>query len=497
MKYFVRCLILILFIAVQAEAAIGENAITSGPDGNLWHLQDDRNNVARITTMGTVTQFPIPTPRSVVGFGSSITTGPDGNLWFTESSVDKIGRITPTGSITEFSLPLHGHSLYIKGDGIRSSPTSITAGPDGNLWFTDDEGNSIGRITVKGRVTKFSLPKGSRPNGIAAGPDGNLWFTNSFGNKIGRITVKGAITYFTTPTADPDLESITSGPDGNLWFTEYGANKIGRITAKGRVKEFPIPTKEGSPASITVGPHGNLWFIERADNYKICKITMKGIVTEYPLPKKVHPASLTVGPDGNLWFSEGFGYNKIGRITTSGAVTEFADMSSEEYAGYKEAHFCDDVVKRVCKEIQPGGGRLTRCLREHENELPPRCKTMISIPKKARLIARVRMLHKAVMTRDAAAWYAMLPPYEQATVSLEAFKKNMGLDKANSSKVTGSFHLEKICYPCMNMGGNRLRCVLSTVFKANGHEQHMSEMWEYVVGDWYWGIFGEFPCGER
>ena len=32
-----------------------------------------------------------------------ITTGPDGNLWFTEYNGDRIGRITPPGEVTEFA----------------------------------------------------------------------------------------------------------------------------------------------------------------------------------------------------------------------------------------------------------------------------------------------------------------------------------------------------------------------------------------------------------
>src|SRR5260370_10898406 len=55
----------------------------------------------------------------------------------------------------------------------------ITAGPDGNLWFTD-EGNKIGRITTAGIVTEFPIPTASsRPSGITAGPDGNVGVTES------------------------------------------------------------------------------------------------------------------------------------------------------------------------------------------------------------------------------------------------------------------------------------------------------------------------------
>ncbi len=63
----------------------------------------------------------------------------------------------------------------------------ITAGPDGNLWFTAGETSQIGRITPGGQITLFRLPRAqSDPFGITAGPDGTLWFTEA--SKIGRIT---------------------------------------------------------------------------------------------------------------------------------------------------------------------------------------------------------------------------------------------------------------------------------------------------------------------
>jgi hypothetical protein len=65
------------------------------------------------------------------------------------------------------------------------------------------------------------------PAGITAGPDGNLWFTELQEGMIGRITPTGAVKEF--PLADPNsqLGDITVGPDGNLWFTGFETGKIG------------------------------------------------------------------------------------------------------------------------------------------------------------------------------------------------------------------------------------------------------------------------------
>jgi hypothetical protein len=123
--------------------------------------------------VGTVTEIPIPTANSGP---AGITAGPDGNLWFTENGGNKVGIITPAGAVSETSpLPSSG-----------SGPAGITAGPDGNLWFTEFTGNRVAKLTTGAVLSEASLPSsGSGPAGITAGPDGNLWFTEFTGNRLG------------------------------------------------------------------------------------------------------------------------------------------------------------------------------------------------------------------------------------------------------------------------------------------------------------------------
>jgi len=131
-----------------------------------------------------------------------ITAGPDGNLWFTEGSPagqhDHIGRITPAGAITEFPLPSQG-----------SGPYGITTGSDGNLWFTEQSG-TIGRITTGGDVSEFTIPTvPSTPQGFAitAGPGDTIWFTEFQGNKIGRLHLADIPSHAptSTPTVPPPV----------------------------------------------------------------------------------------------------------------------------------------------------------------------------------------------------------------------------------------------------------------------------------------------------
>lgn len=61
-----------------------------------------------------------------------------------------------------------------------------------------------------GTINEFFLPAGSGdPIGITAGPDGNLWFT-AF-TAIGRITTSGGVTGFPVPQSLSEPQFITAG----------------------------------------------------------------------------------------------------------------------------------------------------------------------------------------------------------------------------------------------------------------------------------------------
>jgi hypothetical protein len=186
---------------------------------------------------------------------TSITTGPDGNLWITQagsSIVNFIHRLNPTtGAISSFLTPSTG-----------TTPNGITAGPDGNLWFTELDGQRIGQITPAGAITEFPIPGSfSGPSGITTGPDNNLWFTELVGS-IGRITPAGSVSQFVIPNGSvfSSSDSIASGSDGNLWFTVQ--DKIDRITPAGVISQMavlPNPTQNDALLrKIAAGPDGNL-----------------------------------------------------------------------------------------------------------------------------------------------------------------------------------------------------------------------------------------------
>jgi virginiamycin B lyase len=228
--------------------------ITNGPDGAVWTGDDNSTTIYRTTTTGTTTSFETGEPMTAV------TTGPDGALWFTaghfvdflnQSALDKIRRITTSGTETLFPLPTP--------DAVgQGGLPGIVAGPDGALWFTDIGNNKIGRITTAGAITEFPVPTANALVSSAApvaGPDGAIWFVER--SKIGRITTSGAVTEFALP-ANQSPSSIAAGPDGALWYTDSGTNSLGRINTAGNVStETAIPgaaTGFDTPQQLVLGP---------------------------------------------------------------------------------------------------------------------------------------------------------------------------------------------------------------------------------------------------
>jgi len=310
----------------------GPSALITGPDGNLWVLADGNSNggsVSVVATDGTLLHtYPIPTN----GAGAmALTLGPDGNIWFTEYFTDKIGKVTPTGTITEYPIPnaTGGNAPVDMTNpsgpaGVEASPSSIVAGADGALWFTEESSDSIGRITTGGTITQYPTP-GLQPSSIARGPDGAIWFTDdSVNNTVDRLNLdpKGNATFseFTIPQSFGVPTGLTTGPDGALWFAESLSNVVGRITTGGAVTEFPILGNLVSPQGLTFDAAGNLWM----DGYGsgLARLTPQGqtLMVSLRPASDISTAGITTGPDGAIWFTDATN-NRVGRVDPTSATT--------------------------------------------------------------------------------------------------------------------------------------------------------------------------------
>lgn len=267
--------------------------IATGPDGALWTTLLD-NRIAHVTTDHVLTYITVTDMSNGTVQLSGITAGPDGNMWASEQSGNNIDRITMDGVVTRFPMS----------DGGLGAPSGIVTGPDGNLWFSAT--NGVGMITTDGVVTSYPFPNpGDDHSGydIAVGHDGNLWVVEQNGNSIARVTTDGVITEFNVPTPDSRPTSITRGFDGNMWFTSLDSGRVGKITPDGVITEYTLPSQLSTPFGITRGYGQDLWIID-PNSGAVGKITPDGTVTVQPTQSPLYGSHLTTGPDGNLWFAE-------------------------------------------------------------------------------------------------------------------------------------------------------------------------------------------------
>ena len=303
---------------------------------------------------------PAPAPQLGTCQPGGITVGPGGTVWFTEENGNRIGRVAG-GVITEFTAGLSTGAL----------PVEIVLGNDGRLWFTESGQNQIGAINpATGVITEYG-PTVAPPDGITPGPPhdpDSLWFTefSSGGtSRIGRITTGGSITKEISLPSGSGPGDITVGPDSRLWFTQGPGGKIGALsttaTTSSDVSHYPPAGGLADPSGITTAVNGFLFFTEHGAN-QIRRLSTAGEIGP-PIPVGAGPSSLATGPDQALWVTETLA-GKIGRITTTGILTnEFpASSPAAEPAGIAAANdalwFTENVGNAIGRlaTSTPGGG---------------------------------------------------------------------------------------------------------------------------------------------
>ena len=177
-------------------------ALANGPDGNVWYT-GGATGLATVSTSTGSRHGTDPDRRAAALPEHRRSSSPPAPT-ATSGSPGDVQRVPRIARLLELDRPLHplGPVHGVQASGAHGLPLlgRITAGPDGNVWFTepgvyDHPGYKIGRIDPYGNVTEFATPTaGSMPSGITAGPDGNIWFTEPAVGKVGKLVL---------PPADP------------------------------------------------------------------------------------------------------------------------------------------------------------------------------------------------------------------------------------------------------------------------------------------------------
>lgn len=231
--------------------------IASGPDGNLWFTeQGAAPGIAKMEISGNaVTEYPIPgsAPQFIVP-GPVINT-----LVFTDPGHNAVGQITTAGAVTEAPIPT-----------ANANPLGITVlgGDANNAYFTEHDASKIGIYNAVANTVSdvATLTPNAGPTMIVQGPDGALWFTENNVAKLGRLSTSGTMSeYSLTPAAS--ATGLVVGLDNNLYFLDPAQNKFGQfnpLTLK--VTEFAIPAPNATPVDMTIGQDSRIYFTEQGAN---------------------------------------------------------------------------------------------------------------------------------------------------------------------------------------------------------------------------------------
>jgi hypothetical protein len=68
-------------------------------------------------------------------------------------------------------------------------------------------------------------------------------------------------------------------------------------------------------------------------------------------------------------------------LLVAGAMLGASSIAAGEGHGARRSLIgtrCQEEISKMCDDVKPGGGRLARCLREHEAELSNDCKAALA-----------------------------------------------------------------------------------------------------------------------
>jgi virginiamycin B lyase len=342
----------------QLGPGMHADALTVGPDGNIWFAGTKYGPgsavdvVGRSTLDGQITEFALPA-RGEAELGiSSITTAPGGYLYFTEPNANRLGRINTSGEISEEILPNPG-----------SKPRTIVAGPDGTLWFTEEGGDRLGHFIPNfGLLRERQLGPGARPTGIAARADGTIWIAEPGLDGYAFATTAGG-SEFGIPFPNPAPSAVVPGPEGHVWFTEESGPWLGQVTSAAQTasqyQRLGVQTVQGTRL-LAFGPGGDFWYTTGNRIGSISPDLWLADAACLPAGCDLSVTALTAGPEGSLWYASGvkqggdrFAQGTIGRFLPP-RINATVSRSTGRFAG-----------RRVKLAISCNGGAAGEFCRGH------------------------------------------------------------------------------------------------------------------------------------
>ncbi|MCP3962133.1 MAG: DUF11 domain-containing protein [bacterium] len=247
------------FVTSGSGGVVSPEGLTFGPDGNLYVVSRDTNQVLRYNGATGVFSGIFVDVAGGLSLARGLVFGPDGNLYVCNQGTGQVRRYNGTTGafIDAFAAPA------------GSPQMKPTFGPDGNLYVADFGSGVVRRFNGTTGVpigTGIFVTAGSGglsgPRGVAFDPAGNLYVTSQFTHQVLRYqgpsgASPGAfIDVFGTGGGSFPV-GLTFGPDGNLFVASlvFGIARYDGTT--GAFLGNYVPS--GGFVDLVFGPDGHLY----------------------------------------------------------------------------------------------------------------------------------------------------------------------------------------------------------------------------------------------
>lgn len=181
-------------------------------------------------------------------------------------SVDDAGRVWASGG--PVITMLDPKTVQFKHFDLGGTYANVV-GKNGDQWFTSFRlDGPIAKVTKEGVLSKFYPPTKGKPQRLELDSDGIVWFSERQGNKIGRFDPKTE-TFKEFPLPGPEASPYAIGIDRNnmIWYSSHEQDTLNRLDPKtGEVIEYPYPHSEISMREFFTDSQGRLWYGSSVNN---------------------------------------------------------------------------------------------------------------------------------------------------------------------------------------------------------------------------------------
>lgn len=307
------------------EGASGDTfaVLVSRDDGATWRVIERRTTDSDGWTSERV---EIPTRYFVGEF----------RIGFRFSSTRHKARLDHAEGVYLDNVELRAQTAFHEADGGAKAPCELAIDGQGNVWFTTNFGNYIGKLDPEsGKVTRYPVPTNhSAPSGLRLDRDrGIAWVTEFTGDKILELDMDtGEMTEYPLPKELPNRWlaplGLTVDAEGQVWFTEWFAGRVGRLDpTTGDVKHWDVPARHEAlktlPRDIEIGPQDRIWFSQSGDNQfgRIEPDTEELTEISIPTVGNVRPGDFKFGADGRTVYVNEYGRSAVASFEL-GAIEE-------------------------------------------------------------------------------------------------------------------------------------------------------------------------------